>query len=43
MLSKADLYEYRVEVRPRPVLAGVWIGREVEAYASSKGVMVLKL
>ena len=43
VLSKADLYEARTGVRPRPVLAGVWVGKEVEAYARSKGVEVVKL
>ena len=43
VLSKADLYEARTGVKPRPVLAGVWVGKEVEAYARSKGVVVIKL
>ena len=43
VLSKADLYEARTGVRPRPVLAGVWVGKEAEAYARSRGVEVVKL
>ena len=43
LLAKADLYEARVGVRPVPVLAGVWIGGEVEAYARSRGVLVVSL
>jgi len=43
LLSKANLYESRVGVKPKPILAGVWIGREVEVYARSKGVEIFKL
>ncbi|MEB3787710.1 MAG: hypothetical protein GSR78_03030 [Desulfurococcales archaeon] len=43
LLSKAELYEARTGMEPKPVLAGVWVGREVEAYAASKGVVVFRL
>ena len=43
LLAKTDLYELRTGVRPKPILAGVWIGIEVEAYAKTKGVVVFKL
>ena len=43
LLAKADLYALRAGVRPRPVLAGVWVGGEVEAYARSRGAVVFKL
>ena len=43
LLAKAEFYEARRGVRPTPVLAGVWVGGEVEAYARKRGVMVVKL
>ena len=43
LLAKADLYEAKLGIKPRPVLAGTWIGREVEAYAKSRGVAVFRL
>ncbi|MCE4611686.1 MAG: hypothetical protein F7B17_06940 [Desulfurococcales archaeon] len=43
LLAKTDLYELRTGVRPKPILAGVWIGIEVEAYAKTKGVVAFKL
>ncbi len=43
LLAKAHLVEAREGAKVRPVLAGVWIGGEVEAYARSQGVEVFKL
>ncbi len=43
LLSKAELYEAKVGIRPVPVLAGTWIGREVKSYARSKGVIIVAL
>ena len=42
LLALADLYESRHGVRPVPVLVGVWIGREVKAYAEKRRVLTLK-
>ncbi len=43
LLALAELYEVRRGERPVPVLAGVWIGTEVEAYAAKKDVVVFRL
>lgn len=43
LLAEVDLYASKVGVRPRPILAGVWVGGEVEGYARSKGVVVFRL
>ncbi len=43
ILAKAELYAIRTGIKPKPVLAGVWIGIEVESYAISKDVLVLRI
>lgn len=43
LLAKKELIEARRGIPVVPVLAGVWIGSEVETYAESKGVKVLRL
>ncbi len=42
LIALADLYEARRGVRPVPVLVGVWVGGEVEAYARRRGIMVVR-
>lgn len=42
VLGAADLYGSRHDVRVKPMLAGVWVGSEVEAYARRKGVIVVR-
>ncbi len=43
LVAKSDLYSVKVGVQARPILASVWVGREVEAYAKSKNVLVIKI
>ena len=43
LIAKKELIEAKKGVKVIPVLAGVWIGSEVESYAKRKGVMVLRL
>jgi len=43
LIAKKELIEAKKGTRVIPVLAGVWVGSEVESYAKSKGVRVLKL
>ncbi len=44
LLAKADLYIARTGTSKKviPVLVGVYVGREVEEYASKKNVLVYK-
>ncbi len=42
LLSKSDLYEARTGVKPKPISAGIWIGKEIESYCREKGVVVYK-
>lgn len=43
LLAKAHLVKAEARAEVKPVLAGVWIGAEVEAYARSQGVEVFRL
>ncbi|NPA04902.1 MAG: hypothetical protein GXO09_02250 [Crenarchaeota archaeon] len=43
LLAKKELVEARLGASVTPVLAAVYLGREVEAYAKGKNVLVLKL
>ena len=43
LLARADVFEASMGVRPRPVLAGVWIGGRVRSYAEGRGVLVIPL
>ena len=44
LIAKAELYMARARVEGAvPVLAGVYIGREVENYAKSRGVLVFRV
>ncbi len=43
LVAKKELIEAKKRVTVIPVLAGVWVGAEVESYAVSKGVKVLRL
>ncbi|MEB3862010.1 MAG: hypothetical protein GSR84_07310 [Desulfurococcales archaeon] len=42
VLGAADLYGSKYNVKVKPMLAGVWVGSEVEAYARRKGVIVVR-
>ncbi|MCE4601618.1 MAG: hypothetical protein F7B18_00365 [Desulfurococcales archaeon] len=42
VLGAADLYGSKYNVKAKPMLAGVWVGSEVEAYARRKGVTVVR-
>jgi len=43
LLAKRDLYEAKTGIKARPILAGIRVDGEIEAYAKSKNVEIIRL